>query len=89
LSAARSRAPWTGHLCGRAHDYEHGDAEEVGDGRDDYGTELGPVNVAIHAGSIDLGDAAHALDLSYATSPNASESFHNSARRGSAASMTQ
>jgi transcriptional regulator with XRE-family HTH domain len=40
-------------------------AEKVGDGRDDYGTEFGPVNVAIHAVSVavDLGDAGHALDL--------------------------
>jgi hypothetical protein len=40
-------------------------AEQVGDGRDDYGTEFGPVNVAIHAVSVavDLGDAGHALDL--------------------------
>jgi len=40
-------------------------AEKVGEGRDDYGTEFGPVNVAIHAVSVavDLGDAGHALDL--------------------------
>jgi transcriptional regulator with XRE-family HTH domain len=40
-------------------------AEKVGDGRDDYGTEFGPANVAIHAVSVavDLGDAGHALDL--------------------------
>jgi len=40
-------------------------AEKVGGGRDDYGTEFGPVNVAIHAVSVavDLGDAGHALDL--------------------------
>jgi hypothetical protein len=40
-------------------------AGRVGDGRDDYGTEFGPVNVAIHAVSVavDLGDAGHALDL--------------------------
>jgi transcriptional regulator with XRE-family HTH domain len=54
----------------RATAYRHLDsaqvtAEQVGDGRDDYGTEFGPVNVAIHAVSIavDLGDAGHALDL--------------------------
>jgi transcriptional regulator with XRE-family HTH domain len=41
-------------------------AEKIGGGRDDYGTEFGPVNVAIHAVSVavDLGDAGHALDLS-------------------------
>jgi len=40
-------------------------AEKVGKGRDDYGTEFGRVNVAIHAVSVavDLGDAGHALDL--------------------------
>jgi hypothetical protein len=40
-------------------------AEKVGAGRDDYGTEFGPANVAIHAVSVavDLGDAGHALDL--------------------------
>jgi hypothetical protein len=40
-------------------------AEKIGGGRDDYGTEFGPVNVAIHAVSVavDLGDAGHALDL--------------------------
>jgi transcriptional regulator with XRE-family HTH domain len=54
----------------RASAYRHLDiarttAEQVGDGRDDYGTEFGPVNVAIHAVSVavDLGDAGHALDL--------------------------
>jgi len=40
-------------------------AETVGEGRDDYGTEFGPINVAIHAVSVavDLGDAGQALDL--------------------------
>jgi hypothetical protein len=40
-------------------------AEKVGDGRDDYSTEIGPVNVPIHAVSVavDLGDAGHALGL--------------------------
>jgi len=54
----------------RATAYRHLDlasttAEQVGAGRDDYGTEFGPVNVAIHAVSVavDLGDAGHALDL--------------------------
>jgi len=41
----------------RASAYRHLDlarqiAEKVGDGRDDYGTEFGPVNVAIHAVSV-------------------------------------
>jgi transcriptional regulator with XRE-family HTH domain len=50
--------------------YQHLDlarqaAREVDEGRDDYGTEFGPINVAIHAVSVavDLGDAGHALDL--------------------------
>ncbi|HEX9553234.1 MAG TPA: hypothetical protein VF983_08520 [Streptosporangiaceae bacterium] len=54
----------------RASAYRHLDlardvAERVGHGRDDYGAEFGPVNVAIHAASVavDLGDAGHALDL--------------------------
>jgi hypothetical protein len=40
-------------------------AGSVGEGRDDYGTEFGPANVAIHAVSVavELGDAGHALDL--------------------------
>jgi tetratricopeptide (TPR) repeat protein len=40
-------------------------SQKVGEGRDDYGTEFGPVNVAIHAVSVavDLSDAGHALDL--------------------------
>jgi transcriptional regulator with XRE-family HTH domain len=46
-------------------DLARGVARELGEGRDDYGTEFGPVNVAIHAVSVavDLGDAGHALDL--------------------------
>src|SRR5215469_18818700 len=47
----------------RATAYRHLDlasatAEQVGAGRDDYGTEFGPVNVAIHAVSVaaDPGD---------------------------------
>lgn len=41
-------------------------AERVGDGRNDFGTEFGPINVALHAVSVavELGDAGHALDLS-------------------------
>ncbi len=54
----------------RAAAYRHLDiaraaAKQVGPGRDDYGTEFGRVNVAIHPVSVavDLGDAGHALDL--------------------------
>jgi|ERR1022692_369471 hypothetical protein len=40
-------------------------AERTGEDRDDYGTEFGPANVAIHAVAVavELGDAGHALDL--------------------------
>jgi transcriptional regulator with XRE-family HTH domain len=53
---------------GQAH--EHLDqarkaADLLGEDRDDYGTEFGPTNVAIHtvAVAVDLGDAGQALDL--------------------------
>lgn len=38
-------------------------AERVGDGRNDYNTEFGPANVALHevAVAVELGDAGHAL----------------------------
>jgi len=52
--------------AGRGGEHECGVfLHNVGDGRDDYGTEFGPVMVAVHAVSvaIDLGDAGHALDL--------------------------
>jgi tetratricopeptide (TPR) repeat protein len=41
-------------------------AAVVGEGRNDYGTEFGPTNVALHAVSVavELGDAGQALDLS-------------------------
>jgi hypothetical protein len=38
-------------------------ADLLGEDRDDYGTEFGPTNVAIHAVAVDLGDAGQALDL--------------------------
>jgi transcriptional regulator with XRE-family HTH domain len=40
-------------------------AAKIGEDRDDYGTEFGPTNVAIHAVSIavELGDAGQAIDL--------------------------
>jgi hypothetical protein len=42
-------------------------AERLGEDRNDYGTEFGPTNVAIHAVSIavELGDAGHAIELSH------------------------
>ena len=46
-------------------------ATQVGEGRNDYGTEFGPTNVALHAVSIavELGDAGLALDLSQEVDP--------------------
>jgi hypothetical protein len=40
-------------------------AERIGEDRDDYGTEFGPSNVAVHTVgvAVELGDAGHALDL--------------------------
>ncbi|WP_248965069.1 hypothetical protein [Sphaerisporangium perillae] len=40
-------------------------AERIGEDRNDYGTEFGPTNVAIHAVAIavELGDGGQALDL--------------------------
>lgn len=41
-------------------------AARVGEGRNDFGTEFGPINVALHAVSVavELGDAGQALELS-------------------------
>jgi transcriptional regulator with XRE-family HTH domain len=62
VTAARDneRTPACRHL-----DLARDVARKVGEGRDDYGTEFGPINVAIHAVSVavDLGDAGHALDV--------------------------
>ncbi|MET8381746.1 hypothetical protein ABZV14_01950 [Streptosporangium canum] len=48
--------------------YQHlararGIAGQLGDGRNDYNTEFGPANVALHevAVAVELGDAGHAL----------------------------
>jgi transcriptional regulator with XRE-family HTH domain len=40
-------------------------AERLGDGRNDYNTEFGPANVALHeiAVAVELGDAGHALRI--------------------------
>jgi tetratricopeptide (TPR) repeat protein len=53
---------------GQAH--EHLDearriAGQLGEDRDDYGTEFGPTNVAIHAVAVELGDAGQALELAH------------------------
>src|SRR5258706_4441030 len=58
----------TGSCAALAHDHlDHAlqIAEQIGEDRDDYGTEFGPSNVAIHAVSVAviLGDAGQALDL--------------------------
>lgn len=48
-------------------------AARLGEGRNDFGTEFGPVNVALHAVSVavELGDAGQALDLAGAVDPAA------------------
>jgi hypothetical protein len=40
-------------------------ANQIGEGRNDFGTELGPANVALHAvaAAVELGDTGHTLDL--------------------------
>ncbi|GAA4197168.1 helix-turn-helix transcriptional regulator [Streptosporangium oxazolinicum] len=52
-------------------------AERLGEGRNDYNTEFGPANVALHevAVAVELGDAGHALRVGTAvdTSPLSSE----------------
>jgi len=58
----------TGSCAALAHDdLDHARqiAEQIGEDRNDYGTEFGPSNVAIHAVSVavSLGDAGRALDL--------------------------
>jgi transcriptional regulator with XRE-family HTH domain len=47
-------------------------ATQVGEGRNDFGTEFGPTNVALHAVSIavELGDAGLALELSQDVDPS-------------------
>jgi transcriptional regulator with XRE-family HTH domain len=46
-------------------------AEKLGEDRDDYGTEFGPANVAVHAVSIavELGDAGQAIELGQQVNP--------------------
>jgi quinol monooxygenase YgiN len=65
VAAARDndRAKAYGHL-----DTARGVAERLGADRNDYDTEFGPSNVAIHAVSVavELGDAGQALDLARA-----------------------
>jgi transcriptional regulator with XRE-family HTH domain len=56
----------------RAQAHQHLDqarklAERIGADRDDFGTEFGPTNVALHAVAVavELGDAGQALDLAH------------------------
>jgi tetratricopeptide (TPR) repeat protein len=44
---------------------------QLGEDRDDYGTEFGPTNTALHAVAVavELGDAGHALDLANSIEP--------------------
>ncbi len=62
ITAARDNERTTAY---RHLDLARDVARKVGEGRDDYGTEFGPISVAIHAVSVavDLGDAGHALEL--------------------------
>ncbi len=60
----------------RTEAHEHLDtarriAEQLGEDRDDYGTEFGPTNVAIHEISVavELGDAGQAIELGQQVSP--------------------
>jgi tetratricopeptide (TPR) repeat protein len=58
-----------------AHDYldtAANIARQLGEDRDDYGTEFGPTNVAIHAVSIavELGDAGQAIELGQHVDPS-------------------
>jgi len=60
----------------RAQAHEHLDqarkiAKRIGEDRDDFGTEFGPTNVALHAVAVavELGDAGQALDLAHGTMP--------------------
>jgi hypothetical protein len=48
-------------------DTARGIADRIGMDRNDYGTDFGPTNVAIHAVSIavDLGDAGQAIELGH------------------------
>lgn len=62
----------------RAEAYRHLDqardlAERIGVDRNDFGTEFGPTNVALHAVGVatELGDAGHALDLAESIDPTA------------------
>ena len=57
-----------------AHDYldiARKIAEQLGEDRDDYGTEFGPTNVAVHEISVavELGDAGQAIELAQQVSP--------------------
>jgi transcriptional regulator with XRE-family HTH domain len=46
-------------------------ADQIGEDRNDYGTEFGPTNTALHAVAVavELGDAGHALDLARKIEP--------------------
>jgi hypothetical protein len=46
-------------------------ATQIGEDRNDFGTEFGPTNVALHsvAVAVELGDAGHALELADAIDP--------------------
>lgn len=68
VAAARDndRAGAYGHL-----DQARELASQIGAGRNDFGTEFGPTNVALHsvAVAVELGDAGQALELASAVDP--------------------
>lgn len=52
-------------------DQARGIASQMGEDRNDFGTEFGPTNTALHAVAVavELGDAGHALDLARSIEP--------------------
>ena len=60
----------------------------LGEDRDDYGTEFGPTNTALHAVAVavELGDAGPALDLADSTRPS---TCRQSARPATASTWPQ
>lgn len=64
---AGERAP-ANNAIAKAHEI----AETLGEDRNDYGTEFGPTNVALHAVSVavELGDAGQAVELATSINPD-------------------
>jgi hypothetical protein len=45
-------------------------AAQLGGDRNDFGTEFGPTNTALHAVAVELGDAGHVLGLAHDIDPD-------------------